>query len=248
MKACKRVGVSVSIVIPVLNEAQALPRILTAVEQLQQGFETEIIVVDGGSTDATLDVAHRYPCRILSAPRGRASQMNAGAALATGEVLLFLHGDTTLPLSACALIDAAVGESSTVSEVHRGAQWGWFDVRIDSSKWAFRLIEFCMNLRARLTRVCTGDQALFVRRELFESVGGYPNLALMEDVALSKILRKAAPANPIAAQAITSGRRWLKQGVVRTVLLMWELRLRYFFGESPQALHRRYYPERSDKT
>ncbi len=160
----------------------------------------------------------------------------------------FSYMETRRYLCPLRLIDAAVGESSTVSEAHRGAEWGWFDVRIDSSKWAFRLIEFCMNLRARLTRVCTGDQALFVRRELFESVGGYPNLALMEDVALSKILRKAAPANPIAAQAITSGRRWLKQGVVRTVLLMWELRLRYFFGESPQALHRRYYPERSDKT
>ena len=236
-------GQCLSVIIPVLNEERSLARILSAFESWERSA-SEIIVVDGGSADRTLDVAGDYPCTVISTAKGRASQMNAGANYATGEILLFLHADTTLPAAAAQLIEGALHRELGDSKGFKEADWGWFDVRLDGDGFAFRVIEWFMTVRARLTRVCTGDQALFVRRNLFEAVGRFPELPLMEDVALSKTLRRTAPARPIAKRVTTSSRRWQTQGVVRTVLLMWELRLRYFLGESPQALHKRYYPER----
>jgi rSAM/selenodomain-associated transferase 2 len=235
-------GQRLSVIIPVLNEERSLGRILSAFKSWER-TTSEIIVVDGGSTDGTLDIARDYPCTVISAAKGRASQMNAGADYAAGEILLFLHADTTLPVAAAQLIEEALHREVENSKGLKEADWGWFDVRLDGDRFAFRVIEWFMTARARLTRVCTGDQALFVRRALFEAVGRFPELPLMEDVALSKTLRRAARAKPIAKRVITSSRRWQTQGVVRTVLLMWELRLRYFLGESPQALHKRYYPE-----
>jgi len=236
-------GQRLSIIIPVLNEERSLARILSAFESWER-TTSEIIVVDGGSTDRTLEIAGDYPCTVISAAMGRASQMNAGVNYATGEILLFLHADTTLPAAAAQLIEEALHKEVGDSKEFKRADWGWFDVRLDGDGFAFRAIEWFMTVRARLTRVCTGDQALFVRRDLFEAVGRFPELPLMEDVALSKTLRRAARARPIVKRVTTSSRRWQAQGVVRTVLLMWELRLRYFLGESPQALHKRYYPER----
>ena len=239
----KSVGQGLSVIIPVLNEERSLARILSAFESWER-TASEIIVVDGGSTDRTLDIAGDYPCTVISAGKGRASQMNAGADYSTGEILLFLHADTALPAAFAQLIKEALHREAGDSKGFKEAEWGWFDVRLDGDGFAFRVIEWFMTVRARLTRVCTGDQALFVRRNLFEAVGRFPELPLMEDVALSKTLRRTAPARPIAKRVTTSSRRWQTQGVVRTVLLMWELRLRYFLGESPQALHKRYYPER----
>ena len=238
----KSIVQGLSVIIPVLNEERSLVRILSAFESWEPAA-SEIIVVDGGSTDRTLDIAGDYPCTVISAAKGRASQMNAGADYATGEILLFLHADTTLPVAAAQLIEEALYRGAMDSKRFKAAEWGWFDVRLHGDRFAFRVIEWLMTVRARLTRVCTGDQALFVRHNLFEAVGRFPELPLMEDVALSKTLRRAARARPIAKRVTTSSRRWQKQGVVRTVLLMWELRLRYFLGESPQALHKRYYPE-----
>ena len=219
-----------SIIMPVLNEAPQITRRLQALQDLRaQGVE--LIVADGGSTDGTALLAGALADRVIGAPRGRAVQMNAGAAASMGRVLLFLHADTALPESALSALGKAVDG---------GASWGRFDVRIDGRHPLLRIVERTMNWRSRLTGIATGDQAIFVRRELFEAVGGYPGLPLMEDIALSAALKRLAPPACLRETVLTSGRRWERHGALRTILLMWWLRAAWFLGADPARLARRY--------
>ena len=218
-----------SIIVPTLDEAPEIAAALEALAPLRAGGH-ELIVVDGGSTDGTPALAAARADRILPAPRGRARQMNAGAAIATGEALLFLHADTRLPPDAARLVIEALAR--------RG--WGRFDVRIEGGSPLLAVVAFCMNWRSRLSGIATGDQAMFVRREVFAAAGGFSDIPLMEDVALSARLKKISPPACLAARAVTSGRRWERHGVLRTILLMWRLRLAYFLGARPEDLARRY--------
>jgi len=227
---------TLSVIVPVLNEAGQIERRLKKLQPLRQkGFE--LLVVDGGSSDGSAELARPLADKVLSAPRGRALQMNAGAGKARSDWLVFLHLDTQLSEEA--------EEALMLASRDRQVSWGWFDVALDNPRWQFRMIAACMNLRARLTRVCTGDQTLFVRRELFSSLGGFPELPLMEDVAISKLLRKRADPTVLGTRVTTSSRRWEDKGTLSTVLLMWRLRLLYFLGVSPDRLVRRYYPAAS---
>ncbi|MBK7675501.1 TIGR04283 family arsenosugar biosynthesis glycosyltransferase [Accumulibacter sp.] len=219
-----------SLILPVLNEAATVPAQLAALQGLRTRG-TELIVVDGGSDDGTADLARPAVDRVLAAPRGRAAQMNVGAKASRGQVLLFLHADTTLPPAADDLIRSAIAA---------GAAWGRFDVRIDGHQPLLRAVERMMNWRSRWSSIATGDQAIFVRREAFERVDGYPELPLMEDIALSKRLKRLALPACLREPVITSGRRWEKHGVLRTILLMWRLRASYFLGADPQQLAIRY--------
>jgi rSAM/selenodomain-associated transferase 2 len=222
-----------AIIIPVLNEAATLRPRLEALQTLRQQGVT-LILVDGGSTDGSAEIAPQLTDQLLITSRGRARQMNSGAHAATSEVLLFLHADTTLPVSAPALIRQVIVA---------GALWGRFDVRLDSPRLLLRLVARMMNWRSRLTGIATGDQAIFVRRAVFEQIGGYPPLALMEDIALCTLLKRIAAPACLREQVTSSARRWEKHGVLRTILLMWRLRLAYFFGADPQQLARLYgYP------
>jgi rSAM/selenodomain-associated transferase 2 len=216
-----------SIVLPVLNEAEQLPR---ALECLRSSTEhgCEVIIVDGGSEDGTPLAATRAGARLVSSPKGRARQMNAGARIATGDVLLFLHVDTLLPACADRLIEAALGDRRYV--------WGRFDVDIQGRPWMLRVIALMMNWRSRISGIATGDQAIFVDRNAFESVGGFPDQPLMEDVELSKRLRTLSPPACLRARVITSGRRWENRGVWRTIVLMWRLRWAYWRGVPASAL------------
>jgi len=220
---------------PVLNEAPGIGKALEALQTLRERGH-EVIVVDGGSADGTPDLARPLADRVLSAPRGRASQMNSGAQSAAGQVLLFLHADTCLPASAERLILDGLYDS--------GLEWGRFDVRIDGRHAVLRIVAAMMNLRSRLTGICTGDQGIFVRRESFRACGGYPDLALMEDLALSRMLKARSCPLRIPEPVLASARRWERGGVLRTILLMWWLRLRYFFGASPRRLAQIYDAER----
>ena len=219
-----------SIVLPVLNEAAGITATLRALSPLRARGH-EVIVVDGGSADATLALAAAGADRVVQGPRGRARQMNAGAAIARGDVLLFLHADTVLPDAADAAIQQAVAA---------GACWGRFDVRISGGEALFPLIAGLMNLRSRLSGIATGDQALFVQRTLFAQLGGYADQPLMEDIELSRRLRALSPPACLRQRVQTSGRRWQQRGVWRTVWLMWSLRWRYWRGASPEALARAY--------
>lgn len=219
----------ISVVIPVLNEADTIAQTLT---QLRQAGECQIIVVDGGSDDETVPIARLHADVVLSAPRGRARQMNAGAQAAEGEVLLFLHADTVLPYGFPAMLAAALDNPAVVG--------GRFDVRLDATDWPFRMIETMMNLRSRVTKIATGDQAIFVRREVFQKIGGYPDIALMEDIELSRKLKRAGKIACLRARVTTSARRWQREGVVRTILRMWSLRLFHFLGVPPERLRAHY--------
>jgi rSAM/selenodomain-associated transferase 2 len=220
----------ISIIVPVLNESANIAQALQRLQPLRARGH-EVMVVDGGSQDGTAELAQPLADRVLHAPRGRARQMNAGAHEARGELLLFLHADTRLPDEADGLI---------LQAAMRGAAWGWFDVVIEGKHWLLRVIAWSMNLRSRLTSVCTGDQSVFVKRELFQRVRGFPDIDLMEDIALSKLLRRIARPVVLTPAAVTSGRRWEKRGVWRTMLLMWWLRARYVLGTSPSRLQRIY--------
>jgi len=219
-----------SIVMPVLDEA---PQIVGRLKLLQalRTDGVELIVVDGGSADGTATLAGALADRVLTSARGRAVQMNAGAAASQAPVLLFLHVDTTLPATALQAVLTAVGA---------GASWGRSDVRIDGRHPLLRIVERMMNWRSRLTGIATGDQAIFVRREVFENLGGYADLPLMEDIALSSALRRLAPPACLGETVVTSARRWERHGVLRTMLLMWWLRAAYFLGADPARLAMRY--------
>jgi rSAM/selenodomain-associated transferase 2 len=221
---------ALSIVVPALNEAGAIDATLGALAPLR-ARGAEVIVVDGGSTDATAARARPLADRVLTSPCGRARQMNAGAALASGDVLLFLHADTRLPADADLLVRAAM---------NAGAAWGRFDVRIAGRHPMLGVVAAFMNARSRWTGVATGDQALFVRRRLFERVGGFADQPLMEDVELTRRLRAMGRPACLRARVTTSGRRWETRGVWRTIFLMWRLRWRYWRGESPHALAEAY--------
>lgn len=218
-----------SIVVPVLNEEATIQRALVSLQPLRARGH-EVIVVDGGSDDATIALAEPLADCVLSTSRGRAFQMNVGAKAAKGEALVFLHADTLLPDGADELISAGLSRHT----------WGRFDVHIDSNRSALAMVGFMMNLRSRLSGIATGDQVIFVRREAFAAAGGFQPIALMEDVALSASLKRAGRPACLTEQVVTSARRWERNGVGPTILLMWRLRLMYFLGVDPDRLARIY--------
>jgi rSAM/selenodomain-associated transferase 2 len=216
-----------SIVVPVLNEAETIAGHLEGLAPLR-ARGAEVIVVDGGSDDDTPNLARARADLVLAAERGRASQMNAGARAAAGDILLFLHADTRLPPGADDLARRALASGKRF--------WGRFDVRIEGRHRLLGLVAALMNRRSRLTGIATGDQAIFVSRPAFEAVGGYPDIPLMEDIVLSRRLKRLSRPACLAARVTTSGRRWEKNGVLRTILTMWRLRLSFALGADPQAL------------
>lgn len=219
-----------SIVIPVLDEAAGIESALQALSTYRTRG-VEVIVVDGGSRDSTVRLSCPFVDQVVSTPRGRAVQMNAGAAAARGNILLFLHADTRLPDDADRLVIDGLARSSRV--------WGRFDVRFDSGG-LMRFVAAMMNLRSRLTGIATGDQAIFVTRTTFAAAGGFPPIALMEDVALSARLKRIGRPLSLRARVTTSARRWRGHGTLRTLLLMWRLRLSYFLGADPAKLAQSY--------
>lgn len=223
----------ISFILPVLNEAELVVEQLGLLQAYRQKGH-EVLVIDGGSTDNTAELASALADVVETTLPGRSRQMNHGAEHASGEVFLFLHIDTSLPKAADELVLRALGGDQ--------AGWGWFNVRLSSNRVPFRLIGWAMNVRAGFSSVCTGDQALFVSRELFEEVGKFPALPLMEDIAISKKLRRIVSPVHIVQAAVTSSRRWEEKGLFKTVLLMWKLRLLFFLGVSPSRLVTMYYP------
>jgi len=223
--------VQLSIIVPVLNEEPNLRPFLQHLA-LFRSRGAEIIVADGASTDRSPEIARTMVDRVILSPRGRARQMNAGATAARGEVLLFLHADTYLPEAADSVVSSAFSEPSKL--------WGRFDIVIDSPHPLLEIIGRMINLRSRLSGIATGDQAIFVRRCVFEAAGGYEDIPLMEDIALSRKLKRISPPICLRASVVTSGRRWHKHGVLRTILMMWRLRLEYYLGVAPEVLARRY--------
>lgn len=220
-----------SIIVPMLNEAPGLPRLLTRLSLLKsQGCE--VLIVDGGSDDGCAEVAARTGLQVLTSPRGRALQMNHGAAHATGNVLLFLHADTTLPEGAIIAIRRTMQSF--------GAAWCRFDVVIDGSHPMLRVVARLMNLRSRWTGIATGDQAIFVTREAFDAVDGFPDQPLMEDIELSRRLLKRSRPACIGNTVLTLGRRWESRGLWRTILLMWRLRWAYWRGAPADQLAQLY--------
>jgi rSAM/selenodomain-associated transferase 2 len=219
---------SLSIIVPVLDEAAGIVAALQPLQELR-ARGVQLIVVDGGSADRTVELAMPLADEVLTAPRGRARQMNAGAAAAAGKVLVFLHADTRLPDAADSLIANALRPEC-------GRHWGRFDVSIEGRSACLPLVAAMMNLRSRLTGIATGDQAMFVSREAFAAAGGFPNIPLMEDIALSGRLRKHVAPACLAEKVVTSGLRWDRHGAWRTIRLMWWLRLRFFLGADPHRL------------
>jgi rSAM/selenodomain-associated transferase 2 len=220
-----------SIIIPVLDEAATIGDALAALEPFR-ARGAEVIVVDGGSRDATVAAARPLADRVLAAPRGRGSQMNAGAAPARGDVLIFLHADTRLPPVADRLVVAALESSRRA--------WGRFDVTITGRSPVLRVVAAMMNLRSRATGIATGDQAMFMTRAAFAQVGGFPDLPLMEDIVMSRRLKRVSAPACLYARVTTSGRRWDRDGVLRTILTMWRLRFAFFLGAEPSRLARQY--------
>jgi rSAM/selenodomain-associated transferase 2 len=218
-----------TIVIPVLDEAAIIVAALAALVPLR-ARGAEVIVVDGGSRDGTIALARPFADRVIAGPRNRGAALNAGAALGSGDVFVFLHADTTLPDDADRLIAGAV----LIRTPDRC--WGRFDLRIAGRHSLLALVARMINWRSRLTGIATGDQAIFVTREAFWSVGGFADLPLMEDTALSRKLKRLCRPLCIAAPAVTSGRRWDYHGVLRTILLMWRVRLAYYLGVEPARL------------
>ena len=223
----------ISIVVPVFNESATLPSLMQALQSWQSASHSnfEILFVDGGSTDNTVAMLQKEGYRVISSSKGRAWQMNTGAAQTQHNVLLFLHADTQLPKQALELIDHALNEQHC---------WGRFDVRILGKPWMLKVVARMMNWRSRITGIATGDQAMFMTRDAFNQVGGFPGQALMEDIEISKRLCKLSPPACISVPVLTSGRRWEERGVWRTIVLMWRLRLAYWLGQKPDVLAKQY--------
>jgi rSAM/selenodomain-associated transferase 2 len=220
---------ALSIIVPVLDEIALLPDLLAHLQHWQRRG-CEVLLVDGGSSDGTAEVAEAIGFSVLRSARGRARQMNTGAACAKGSALVFLHADTRLPEHADRLILDAL-------HTH---PWGRFDVRLSGDRWMLSVIAVMMNLRSRLTGIATGDQAMFVDRQTFMGIGGFPEQPLMEDIEISKHLKRCGRPRCLPAKVVTSGRRWLTRGVWPTIWLMWRLRWAYWQGESAERLARRY--------
>ena len=222
-----------SIVIPVLNEADGIRAFLASLQDLRaQGHE--IIIADGGSRDDTAQQAGTLVDQIIQCPAGRALQMNAGAAVAHGDILFFLHADSLVPANCAALILNGLA--------HSAKRWGRFDIKLSGKRLMFRVVERFMNMRSRWTGISTGDQGLFVERKLFHSVGGFPSIPLMEDIAMSTRLKRVERPLCLVNPMVTSSRRWEQQGLWRTIWLMWRLRFAYWRGIDPAELARIYYP------
>lgn len=229
-KASNTMQVELCIVIPVLNEASTLAALLGELATLRRRG-VRVVVVDGGSEDDTLAIAQAYADIALMAPRGRGVQMNAGAAVCTAEILLFLHADTRLPEYADTLVRQALSGQKV---------WGRFDVCIDSKQFLLRVVSFLMNMRSRWTGIATGDQAMFVQRDIFTAVGGFSDIPLMEDIALSRALKRHSAPACAREKVVTSARRWEQHGALHTILLMWRLRAAFFFGAAPTQLALKY--------
>jgi rSAM/selenodomain-associated transferase 2 len=225
----------ISIIIPALNEQAVIVETLQALQALRD-VGHEVIVVDGGSSDNTYSLAaslvDRTKGAVLRAKRGRARQMNVGAQFAHHDILLFLHADTRLPAQADVLIINGLEKT--------GRKWGRFDVRLSGRAWLLRVVARFMNWRSCLTGIATGDQAIFMQRSLYKQVAGFPDIPLMEDIALSRRLKRFSRPLCIQTPVITSSRRWEQRGIVRTILLMWGLRLAYALGVSPRTLKKFY--------
>ena len=219
---------TISVIIPTLNEAQ---NIRATLDRLHHPAFSEILAVEGGSRDGTAALAAPV-ANVLRSPTGRARQMNTGAATASGDVLLFLHADTLLPPTAADDITAALADPRVAG--------GHFDARITPDRGLLWLVGRMMSWRARLTGIATGDQAIFVRRAVFEELGGFPDISLMEDIAFSRLLKRSGRVTALRSCVVTSGRRWEQHGVARTILLMWWLRLLFFLGMSPDRLNKWY--------
>jgi len=228
----------ITVVIPTLNEREAVVSTLSTLQGIRE-FDHEVLLVDGGSTDGTRDLAWPWVDRVLPSAKGRALQLNAGAREARGDTLLFLHADTQVPPET---MESFLHEFPRSPEV-----WGWFDVGLSGRHWMLRAVERLMNVRSRLTGITTGDHAIFVRRETFEKVGGYPEIPLMEDVAISRLLkREGRPFRP-RGRIVTSSRRWERNGILRTILLMWRLRSAYALGAAPERLAESYYADQPER-
>lgn len=221
---------SLSVIVPVWREAAGIRSTLEALAPLRQAGH-EVVVVDAGSDDGTANLAAPLCDRVVQAEQGRAAQMNAGAAVARGNLLLFLHADTRLPDDALNQLQSFAASTCA---------WGRFDVRLSGQRRLFRVIAWFMNRRSRLTGICTGDQALFVRRDAFEALGGFQLLPLMEDVEFSRRLCLVSRPFCVHSPVTTDSRRWEKLGPWRTIFLMWRLRWRYWRGESPESLAKAY--------
>jgi rSAM/selenodomain-associated transferase 2 len=225
-----------TLIIPVLNEADTIRPFLHDLQQWRDAGH-EIILVDGGSADETVALAQSLCHKLVECPAGRGRQMNAGAAVAGGEVLVFLHADTRLPADAPQHLQAFVDSE---------AAWGRFDVRLSGDRNLYRVIAWFMNQRSRLTGIATGDQAMFVRRAMFTEVGGFEMLPLMEDVALSRRLRKLSRPYCVSSRVITDSRRWEHHGAWRTIALMWWLRWRFWRGDDADTLAQLYHTQRKE--
>ena len=221
-----------SIIIPVLNEDAVIQSALSPLQKMRN-FGHEIIVVDGGSVDCTVEQAHPLADHVLIAEKGRSLQMNAGAECASHEVLVFLHIDTEFN-------ESHLDELQKLLK-YTGKSWGRFNVRLSGVHWMFRIIEKLINWRSQFSGVATGDQVLFVRGNLFQTLGGFAEIPLMEDIEISKRLKLHESPLCIKRSVTTSSRRWEKNGIFRTIFLMWRLRLAYFLGVSPDVLVKRYY-------
>jgi rSAM/selenodomain-associated transferase 2 len=219
----------VSVIIPVLNEEKVIAATLDALIRLKPA---EIILVDGGSADRTRAIAERYSIKIVTSKPGRACQMNRGARDANGDVLLFLHADTRLPISAFDDIATALSNRACVG--------GRFDVELEGDHWLLPLVARLISYRSRLTKIATGDQALFVRREVFARMGGFEEIPLMEDIAFCRMLKRLGSVACLRSRVVTSARRWEADGVWRTIFRMWTLKLLYFAGVSPLRLKQFY--------
>ena len=215
-----------TVIIPVLNEAPHIEKLLAPLTDI------DVIIVDGGSTDNTLALLTAFKAKVIQGSTGRARQMNAGAAEATGDILIFLHADTRLP----------EGWQNNLRDFADSKKvWGRFNVQFDETAPAFLVIAFMMNWRSRLTGICTGDQAIFVRRSAFDKHNGFADIPLMEDIDISRRLRRESWPYCVPDKATTSARLWRARGLIRTVLHMWWYRLQYFFGVSPERLVKSYY-------